>query len=70
MEWKSVESSMIRSIAYNESEQQLAVEFQSGAIYFYSDVPESVYLEMMHASSKGSCFLETVKDQFDFRRIS
>ena len=69
MEWKPVDSSMIRSIAYDLDARQLAIEFQSGAIYYYWDVPEGVHRGIMLASSKGAYFLETVRDQFICERI-
>ena len=69
MEWNSVESSMIRSIAYDDKDKQLGIEFQSGAVYAYSGVPDNVYQELMIAPSKGQCFLTTIRDQYSFKRI-
>ena len=69
MEWKLVDSSMIRSIAFEEDRRVLGIEFHSGGIYYFSDVPKSVHQGIMLASSKGSYFLNTVKGQYTFQRI-
>ena len=69
MEWETVDSRMIRSIAYDSNARQLGIEFKSGGIYYYSDVPEGVHRGIMLASSKGLYFLEAIRDQFIFKRI-
>lgn len=48
-----VTSSNVASIGYDSNTMTLEVEFNSGSIYQYYDVPENVYQEFMRASSKG-----------------
>jgi len=58
----AVDSSQIKSIGYDEGTQTLDVEFRySGSVYTYSDVPKSVYDEMMASESVGKFFNAKVK---------
>lgn len=49
----SVVSSNLSSVGYEPSSATLEVQFRSGSIYRYADVPESVYNGLMDAASKG-----------------
>ncbi len=60
----SVSSSNIRSIGYDAKAQILEVEFKSGGIYQYLNVPEDVFDRFMAASSKGRFFDQRVKDRY------
>ena len=65
-----VVSSMIRSVGYDEPASFLEIEFRSGKLYRYDDVPQEVYLELMSASSKGRYFEMHIKDAgFGYHRI-
>lgn len=54
MERKYVSSSNIVSIGYDANDMILEVEFKSGAVYQYYDVPQHIYDGLMAASSHGS----------------
>lgn len=69
MEREYVDSSMIRSYGFDASISTLEVEFNSGAIWQYFDVPESVYYEMQSASSCGKFFLANIKGQYPESRV-
>lgn len=64
-----VASSSIRSVGYDDEESVLEIEFQSGGIYRYADVPHETYEELLRASSHGSYFHENVRGQYAYRRI-
>ena len=64
-----VESSMIRSIGYEESSGTLEVEFTSGSIYQYFDVPESEYKRLINAASKGRYFNQNIKESYRYVQI-
>jgi hypothetical protein len=66
----SVSSSNIASIGYDASSQVLEVQFHSGSIYQYSDVPLSVHRALMMASSLGSYLNQHVKGRFRYRQVS
>jgi KTSC domain len=64
MDREYVESSMITSFGFDPSISTLEIEFKSGAVWQYFDIPESVYYEMKSASSCGKFFHESIKGQY------
>ena len=66
---QSVSSSNVCSVGYDVDTDTLEVEFHSGSIYQYDGVPESVYLGLMQAASKGSYLHQHIRDQYPYRRI-
>ncbi|HEV7453762.1 MAG TPA: KTSC domain-containing protein [Candidatus Saccharimonadales bacterium] len=64
-----VNSTNIITVGYDADSKTLEVEFQSGKIYQYSDVPEDIYQELMAASSKGQFFHDNVMNQYDFTEV-
>ncbi len=63
-----VNSSAISSVGYDEGASVLEVEFQSGAVYDYFDVPPKVYKDLLKASSKGSFVSRRIRDRYPFVR--
>ncbi len=59
-----VESSIITRIGYNASTKTLHVEFRSGRIYQYFDVPEKEYEDLKNASSAGSYFSRAIRPKY------
>ena len=57
-------STDIAAVTYDPDTQDLTVEFQSGGVYVYSSVPESIYSGFTAASSAGSYFHRHVKDRY------
>jgi hypothetical protein len=47
----------------------LEIEFQSGALYQYVDVPARVYEEFCNAESKGKYFNGEIRDAYAFVRV-
>lgn len=62
-----VESSNIASVGYDGV--NLEVEFKSGAIYQYENVPIRVYDVMMKADSVGKYFNAHIKSKYNYRRV-
>ena len=62
------ESSSIARFCYDRQNRVLVVEFQHGGIYNYYAVPESVFMGMIAAPSKGQFFLENIRDEYDYAR--
>ena len=69
MEMQPVNSRNIRLVGYDAEGQLLVIEFRSGGIYQYSNVPETVHRRLIQASSKGSYFHQAIRDQYSFRRM-
>lgn len=64
-----VDSSNISSIGYDEDSNTLEIEFHSGAVYQYFDVPMNVYQAIMEASSKGQYFAQNIKGYYRFVKV-
>ena len=69
MDRQSVASSNLRSIGYDTDTQTLEIEFHSGSIYQYDDVPENIHSSLMQAPSKGKYFSRHIKGQYHYQRI-
>jgi len=61
-----VESKNIRRIGYNSRKEILKIEFKSGGIYQYYEVPDDMDKKFMRAKSKDSFFRENIKGIYDF----
>ncbi len=69
MERQQVESSMLRAVGYDAEKRILEVEFTSGGVYEYSDVPPEVYADLLRAESYGQYFHEHVRGVYPYRRL-
>lgn len=65
-----VDSSAIRAVEYDARTHVLTVQFTSMQVYDYLDVPESEYLGLLNAESKGSYFSRNIRDRYAFRQGS
>ena len=63
-----VASSAISSVGYDERSSVLEVEFRSGAVYDYFDVPPKVWKALLGAPSKGRFMTRRIRDRFPFVR--
>jgi hypothetical protein len=64
MRRKPIQSSAIASLGYDTKREMLEVEFRSGNVYRYLDVPEEVYQDLLQAKSKGRYFGENIRGRF------
>ncbi len=63
-------SSNLAAVGYDVQSKTLEIEFKSGAIYQYNEVPVRVYAELMNAESHGIYFNANVKNGgYAFKRI-
>ncbi len=62
-----VSSSDISSIGYENG--TLYIQFHSGGMYSYDNVPVSVYQNLMTAPSKGRYFHANIKSVYAYHRI-
>lgn len=68
--WKSVDSTALSRVKYDKTDNTLTVEFKdSGSVYVYYDVPESVYNSLLAADSIGSYFYYNVRDTYTYKRL-
>jgi len=64
-----VASSSLRSVGYDDEESVLELEFRSGGVYRYAEVPRETYEGLLSARSHGSYFHEQIRGQYDYHRI-
>jgi hypothetical protein len=69
MQREPVESTTMRSVGYDRTDQVLEVEFRSGDIYQYLDVPPAIHKELSSAESKGQYFNSEIRDTYEFVRL-
>ena len=69
MERYSVASSNIASIGYDAGTETLEVEFLSGSIYQYYNVPQNMYDQLMQAGSKGRFLNTYIKNAYPYSRV-
>ena len=70
MERTSVDSSNIVSIGYDAETETLEVEFHSGNVYQYRDVPSDVHQRFMSSSSKGRFFSQYIRGQYPHSQVA
>ena len=64
-----VTSSNVASVGYDQNTLTLEVEFHSGFVYQYFDVPEAVYQEFMAADSLGRYLNQNIKNSYRYAQI-
>ena len=69
MRFTAVESTTLAKVGYDRTQKLLQLEFRSGAIYQYFDVPVAVHQALLRASSKGSYFNQTVRRCYACSRV-
>lgn len=64
-----VNSSNIQSIGYDSSSAILEVEFLSGDIYQYFNVPEYLYSQFLNAASHGQFLHERISYNYRYQKV-
>ena len=58
-------SSAIFSAEYDLDSRELYIVFEEGGVeYIYLDVPESLYMDLLNATSAGMFFNRFIKDKY------
>jgi hypothetical protein len=65
-----VQSSNLAAVGFDSRYSLLEVEFHSGAVYRYFDVPRTIARALMQAESKGSFFNSYIRMHYPFERLS
>lgn len=66
----AVESTTLATVAYDEAQELLRLEFRSQAIYQYWGVPALVHQALLSSPSKGSYFNQAIRGRFAYQRVS
>ncbi|MDQ3056536.1 MAG: KTSC domain-containing protein [Pseudomonadota bacterium] len=66
-----VTSRALRSIGYDPDARVLEIEFVSGNVYRYFDVPDALHAGLMTAASHGEYFTAHIRDAgFDYEEVT
>jgi KTSC domain len=69
MQRKSVSSSNLAAVGYNEKEQILEIEFNHGGVYQYFNVPKEEHEALMSAGSHGSYFYHNIRGCYEYDKL-
>lgn len=69
MEREPVSSSNLLSIGYDSESETLEVEFKTGTVYQYYNVPDFMHERLMAADSVGKFFNAEIKNAYPFERV-
>jgi hypothetical protein len=61
-------SSAAVSAGYDPENQELEIEFNSGDVYVYRDVPGYVYDELLSAKSTGKYISDNIRNRYQFTK--
>jgi hypothetical protein len=64
-----IDSSILESVGYNPKRLVLTIAFHNRSVYEYYDVPETTYLELLTAASKGRFFHERILGVYAAKRV-
>jgi len=64
-----VSSSAISSVGYDRKAKTLELEFSSGGVYDYYEVPPKIYAELMSAESKGRFISVRIRGKYQSERV-
>lgn len=69
MERQSLESEALSSVGYDPARRVLEVEFTSGRVYQYFDVPQHEVQRLLQAESRGAYFSDRVRDRYRYEQV-
>ncbi len=64
-----VHSSSIAAVGYAAAHELLDIEFYSGAIYRYFNVPLAAYRDLIEAESIGRHFVRRIRPRYGYLRL-
>ena len=71
MQRTRLKSEALRSVGYDVDMRMLEIEFTSGAIYRYFDVPDRLHIGLMTAESHGEFYASFIRNAgFDFEQVA
>ena len=65
----TVNSSNIRSIGYDAQSATLEVEFTSGDVYQYFNVPDHFYQHFLNVSSHGQFLNDNIRYNYRYQKV-
>lgn len=62
-------SNVIKRLDYAPDTQALTIHYQSGQVYVYKEVPETVFKELKASRAKGRYLRFFIKDKYAFEKL-
>jgi len=69
MERQPVQSCNLKSVGYDNTLKNLEIEFHSGLVYQYQNVPSQIYANLLSAQSTGTFFTDKIKNRYRSKRL-
>jgi hypothetical protein len=69
MQRLEVQSRAVRAVGYDREARELELEFHSGRVYRYSEVPESVHEWLLRVSNKGLFIARQISGRYSERSL-
>lgn len=66
MERVPLESKAVASVGYDDGERVLEIEFASGRVYRYANVPRSVYDWLLKTPAKGAYVARMIANRYEY----
>ncbi len=66
----AIESTTLATIAYHGPTRLLQLEFRTGPVYHYFEVPSQIFEGLMQATSKGTYFNRDIRGRFPYTLMS
>lgn len=63
-----VDSSNIEAVGYDDTSQELHVQFRKSGYYVYHQVPRQIFDDLLNAPSKGSFLNREIKNVYQFAK--
>jgi hypothetical protein len=70
LDWRPLESKLLAAEAYVASRRILYLRFNSGEVYRYFTFRAEDYQQFLDAESQGKYFLNYIRNQFPYERLS
>jgi len=67
--FQDVESSNLDAVEYDDDNSILRIEFHSGSVYEFYDVPREKYEDLLDAGSLGHYFYYNIRDKYHYQKI-
>ena len=69
MSWRALQSTHLAGADYDEETAQLTIQFVNGAVYRYSNVPQTSADVLFQSSSPGSYFHDKIRGNYGEMKI-
>jgi hypothetical protein len=70
MDRVALDSTLLASAGHDSRRHLLEVQFRTGELYRYFNVPSACYRALLRADSKGRYFNSNIRNRFSYQHLS